>query len=85
MASDTSRLAVVDVKGIRRAEFCMESEQFEFHTRGKALRTAPLDIHEVNIVSGSVDHRPEGHRVGDLTVEPDVLIGGEEPGELWSD
>ena len=34
MARDTSRLAVVDVKGIRRPEFCMESEQFRFHARG---------------------------------------------------
>jgi hypothetical protein len=33
----------------------------------------------------SVDHCPKGHRVGDLTVEPDVLIGGEEPGEPWSE
>ena len=28
-----------------------------------------------------VDHSPEGKRVGDLTVEPDVLVGGEEPGD----
>ena len=85
MASDASRLSVVDVKGICRAEFCMESEQFRFHATGQTLRTAPLDIHEVDIVGGSVDHGPKGHRVGDLTVEPDVLIGGEKPGELWSD
>lgn len=48
-------------------------------------RTAPLDIDEVDVVGGSVDHCPKGHRVGDLTVEPNVLIGGEKPGELWSD
>ena len=32
-----------------------------------------------------MNHGPKGHRVGDLTVEPYVLIGGEKPGELWSD
>ena len=32
-------------------------------------------------MSGGVDHGPESHRVGDLTVEPDVLVGGEEPGD----
>lgn len=50
-----------------------------------ALRTAPLDIDEVDVVGGGVDHCPKSHRVGDLTVEPDVLIGGEKPSELWSD
>ena len=30
---------------------------------------------------GRVYHRPERHRIRDLTVEPDVLVGGEEPGD----
>jgi len=55
-----------------------------FKQREQALRTASLDIDKVDVVGGSVDHGPEGHRVGDLTVEPYVLIGGESPGELWS-
>lgn len=32
-----------------------------------------------------MNHGPEGHRVRDLTVEPDVLVGGEEPCELGAD
>lgn len=36
-------------------------------------------------MGSSVDHCPKSHRVGDLTVEPDVLIGGEKPSELGSD
>ena len=34
---------------------------------------------------GRVHHRPKGHRVRDLTVEPDVLIGREQPCELGAD
>ena len=32
-----------------------------------------------------VDHGPEGHRIGNLPVEPDVLIGREEPAEFRAD
>jgi hypothetical protein len=53
--------------------------------REQVIRTAPLDIDEVDVVGGSVDHGPKGHRVGDLTMEPYVLVGGEKPSELWSD
>jgi len=45
----------------------------------------PLHIDEVDVVGGSVNHRPKGQRVGDLTVEPYVLIGGKKPREFWSD
>jgi len=38
-----------------------------------------LNIDKVDIVSSGVDHGPECHGVGDLSVEPDVLVGGEEP------
>ena len=34
MASDTARLAVVDVKGIRRTEFCKLSERFKLQVTG---------------------------------------------------
>jgi hypothetical protein len=56
-----------------------------FKPEGKASRTASLDIDKVDVVGGSVDHCPKGHRVGDLTVEPNVLIGGEKPGEFRPD
>ena len=36
-------------------------------------------------MSGGVDHSPERHRVGHLSVEPDVLVGGEEPGNAGAD
>lgn len=32
-----------------------------------------------------MDHGPKGHRVRDLPVEPDILIGGEEPSEFGAD
>ena len=47
--------------------------------------TGALDVDKIDIVGGCVDHGPECHRVGDLTVEPDVFVGGEEPGELGTD
>ena len=47
-------------------------------------RTTPLEIHEVDIMGSSVDHCPKGHRICDLTVKPDALMGREKPGELWS-
>ena len=47
--------------------------------------TSALDVEEVHVVSGGVNHSPEGHRVRDLTVEPDVLIGREQPCELGAD
>jgi len=43
-----------------------------------------LDIDEVDIMSSGVHHGPESHGVGDLTMEPDVLIGGEQPSQLGS-
>jgi hypothetical protein len=45
-------------------------------------RTSTLDVDEVDVVRGRVDHGPERHLVGDLPVEPDVLVGREQPGEL---
>ena len=32
-----------------------------------------------------MDHGPEGHRIGNLSVEPDVLIGREEPAQFRAD
>lgn len=47
--------------------------------------TADFDVEEVDIVGGCVHHGPECDRVGDLTVEPDVFVCGEEPDQLWAD
>lgn len=64
MTGDSTRLLVVDVKGISRTEL------------------ATLDVDKVDIVGSSVDHCPESHRVRDLTMEPNVLICGEEPSHV---
>ena len=32
-----------------------------------------------------MDHGPEGHRIGNLSVEPDVLVGREEPAQFRAD
>lgn len=47
------------------------------------MRSAHID--KVHVVRGRVYHRPEQHLVRDLAVEPDVLVGGEQPGDVWPD
>ncbi len=48
-------------------------------------RTSALYIEKIDIVGRCVDHGPKCHRISDLSVEPDVLVSGKEPGELWAD
>lgn len=45
----------------------------------RARADAPLTV------SGSVNDREEEHRIGDLPMEPDVLVEGQEPGQLRSE
>ena len=48
------------------------------NVQGKLLTDlSALDVDEVDVVGGGVDSRPESHRICDLTMEPDVLVGGE--------
>jgi hypothetical protein len=49
------------------------------------MLTSALNIEEVDIVGSYVDHCPESHRVGDLSVEPNVFIRGEQPCKLGAD
>jgi len=41
-----------------------------------------LDVDEVDIMRSRVNHSPEEHLVSDLTMEPDILVGREEPRQL---
>lgn len=45
-------------------------------------RTGPFNVDEVDVVGRRVDHGPEGHRIGNLPVEPDTLIDRGEPARL---
>jgi hypothetical protein len=47
--------------------------------------TKTLDVEEVYVVGGRVDHGPESHRVSDLPVEPNVFVCREEPLQLRTD
>ena len=49
------------------------------------MLTSTLNVKKVHIVGGYVDHCPESHGVGDLFVEPDVFICGEQPCKLGAD
>ena len=52
---------------------------------GENDRTGALDVDKVHIVCRGVDHGPERHGVGDLAMEPDVLVRGEKPSEARTD
>lgn len=67
----------ISVPGIRGDEY-LEGLSEKTHT-------GPLDIDKVDIVGRSVNHGPEGHRIGNLPMEPDVLIGREEPTQFRAD
>ena len=43
------------------------------------MLTSTLNTDEIDIVGSYVDHRPESHRIGNLFVEPNVFIHGEQP------
>lgn len=48
------------------------------------MLTSALNVDKVDVVGSSVNHRPECHGICDLTVEPDIFVRREEPGELGS-
>lgn len=47
--------------------------------------TGSLDIDEVHIMSGGVNHGPESETVCCLAMEPNVFIGREEEGDFRTD
>lgn len=48
-------------------------------------RTSDFDVNEVHVMGSDMHNSPEEDLVGDLPMEPDILIRGECPGELWAD
>ena len=52
---------------------------------GYPQRPARTHVDEVDVVRRRMHHRPEQHLVCYLTMEPDVLVGGEEPGYIGPD
>lgn len=67
VASETTGLPVVDIKGISRTDL------------------SAFDVDKVDIMGRGVDHCEKGHGVSNLTMEPDVFVGREEPGQLGTD
>jgi hypothetical protein len=47
--------------------------------------TSALDIYEIDVMSSGMNHGPESQRICDLSVEPDIFIGGKQPSKLGSD
>jgi hypothetical protein len=90
VAGDATRLGVVDVEGNLRTDLCISTRvQDELRVlsrlRQRGKRTSLLDVEEVHVVGGRVNHSPESHRVRDLSVEPDVLVRGEGPRQFGTD
>jgi hypothetical protein len=81
----SSRLVVVDVDRGLLADFCVDRGQARAFDNNMVVLTPLLYADEVNIVGGRVDHGPECHGVGNLTMEPDVLVRRERPGQLGAD
>lgn len=46
--------------------------------------TSTLDVEKVNVMGSGVNDTPECHGVCHLSVEPDVLVGGEQKGQFGS-
>ncbi len=83
MACNATRLCVVDLKRRLSSDLCKIMRGAN-GTETKN-RTSSLDVEEVDVVRGGVYHSPEGHGVGNLSMEPDVFIGREQPSELGTD
>ena len=49
------------------------------------MLTSTLNVEKVRIVASYVNYCPESHRVGDLFVEPNVFICGEQPCKRGAD
>lgn len=43
-----------------------------------------LDIDKVDIMGGGMDHGPKCKGISHLAMEPNVLVGGEQPSHLWT-
>ena len=54
-------------------------------SRQEEKRTEPFDVDEVDVVGRRVDYGPEGHRIGNLPVEPGGLIDRGEPAQCLAE
>jgi hypothetical protein len=78
VAGDAAWLRVVNLECNLLSNLCengMSQLLDQYHTT--LSLTSPLNIDEVDVVSGRVNHGPECHGICHLSVEPDVLVGGE--------
>lgn len=80
MASNAAGLRVMNVKGSLRTNLCRDASDTET-SEELSRHTGAFHVEEVHVMRSGVNHSPECHRIRDLSVEPDVLVRGEEPGE----
>ena len=86
VTGDASWLCVVNLQGSLLADLCKAASLSSVTTiENKERRTSSLDVNEIDIMSSRVYHSPERHLICNLTMEPNVLICREKPGEPWSD
>lgn len=81
MASYTTSLCIVNLQCILRTNLCKKLIT-SVNPKFTAALTSAFDVEKVDIMSCSMYHCPKCHRICDLSMEPDVLVGREEPREL---
>lgn len=81
MSSDAAWLSVMNLDRALPPNFCQLGLSVQ-RTNGEQTRTGPFDLDEIDIVRRSMDHGPESHRIGDLSMEPDIFVGREKPSQL---
>lgn len=82
MASDATRLSVVDLDGQNWSNLRPLDVEEAGCVSKWAERSPSVKMYSLDVVSSNMADRKEQHGVGDLTMEPQVLIQGDKP-ELW--
>jgi hypothetical protein len=84
MTGYTARLGIMYFLSSLLANFCSCISKQLSRKPQLIILTGALDVNEVHVVSRGVNRSPKSHRVCHLSVEPDIFVGREEPGNLGS-
>lgn len=79
VASDTARLSVVDLQGENRSDLRNLNVEEAGRQMSACSRTRYQDRDLLDIMRSNMGNGEEQHGVGDLTMEPEVLIQRQEP------
>ena len=79
VSGNATRLSVMDIESLLFPDLC--TKEMLAYQSGNLRRslTGSLNIKEVHVVGCRMYHGPERHRIGNLTMEPNILVCGEQP------